>query len=387
MFQSMTRRATLRLLTIASVTALFGCNQKTEVRPAAPLAITTPATPSTASAGATAGPLKIGFVYVGPVGDAGWTYTHDLGRKALEAQFGDKIKTTFVENVPEGADAERVFRDLAAQGNTLIFGTSPGYMESLLKVAKDFPAVRFQYAAGVKTADTVGVYDARTYEGAYLAGVIAGKVTKSAKLGVVASNPIPEVLRDINAFTLGAQSSNPQISTRVAWVNKSFDPAKERDAALGLIAQGADVLIQTTDSPATMQAAEEKGVAAFGWNSDMTKIGPKAHLASSTINWTPYYTKVVNEMLAGKLKSDDSWWGIKEGAIAIVSLNPDVPADVKALLDEKTAAIKGGTLNPFQGPIVDQAGKKVRAAGKSMDSNDLRGMNFYVKGVEGALPK
>ncbi len=387
MFESITKRATLRLLAIASAIALFGCSQKTEVKPATPAAPPVVVASAIGSAGTTAGPLKIGFVYVGPVGDAGWAYAHDLGRKALEAEFGDKIKTTFVENVPEGADAERVFRDLAAQGNALIFGTSPGYMEPLLKVAKDFPAVRFQYAAGVKTANTVGVYDARTYEGAYLAGVIAGKVSKSAKLGVVASNPIPEVFRDINAFTLGAQSSNPKISTRVVWVNKSFDPAKERDAALALIAQGADVLIQTTDSPATLQAAEEKGVAAFGWNSDMTKIGPKAHLASSVINWSPYYTKVVNDMLAGTLKSEDSWWGIKEGAIAIVGLNPDVSTDVKTLLDEKTAAIKGGTLDPFQGPIVDQAGKKVLSAGKTMVPKELLNMNFYVKGVEGTPPK
>ena len=383
--ESVTRRATLRLLTLALTAALFGCSQKEEVKvvPAAtpaPAAVVTPAV-------ATGGPLKIGFVYVGPVGDAGWTYAHDLGRKALEAQFGDKIKTTFVENVPEGADAERVFRDLAAQGNTLIFGTTFGYMEPMLKVAKDFPAVKFQHATGFKTAENLGVYDAHTYEGAYLAGVVAGKMSKTGKLGVVASIPIPEVIRNINAFTLGAQSSNPKISTRVVWINKWFDPGKEREGALALIGQGVDVLIQNTDSPATLQAAEEKGVYAFGWDSDMSKIGPKAHLASATINWAPYYTKVVSDMLAGTFKSEDNWWGVKEDAIIMASPNPDLPPEVKALLDEKTAAIKAGTLIPFHGPIIDQSGKKILPADKAMEVKDMKGMNFYVKGVEGMIPK
>ena len=374
------RRMSLRLLTLAAAVSLLGCSPKSDTGTAA-------ATSQPAAAAAVGGPLKIGFVYIGPVGDAGWTYAHDLGRKAIEKQFGDKVKTTFVENVAEGADSERVFRDLAAQGNTLIFGTTFGYMEPMLKVAKDFPAVNFQHATGYKTAANMGVYDAHTYEGAYLAGVVAGKMTKSGKLGVVASIPIPEVIRNINAFTLGAQSSNPAVTTRVVWINKWFDPGKEREGALALIGQGVDVLIQNTDSPATLQAAEEKGVYAFGWDSDMSKVGPKAHLASAAIDWAPYYTKVVTEALAGPVKSADSWWGVKEGAIVMASINASLPADVRSLLDQKTAAIKDGTLTPFQGPVVDQAGKEVVAAGQTMAIKDMKGLNYYVKGVDGAIPK
>jgi basic membrane protein A len=374
------RRMSLRLLTLAAAMSVLGCSPKSET---ATVVATTPAVVPAALAG----PLKIGFVYVGPVGDAGWTYAHDLGRKAIEKEFGDKVKTTFVENVAEGADSERVFRDLAAQGNTLIFGTTFGYMEPMLKVAKDFPAVNFQHATGYKTAVNMGVYDAHTYEGAYLAGVVAGKMTKSGKLGVVASIPIPEVIRNINAFTLGAQSSNPAVTTRVVWINKWFDPGKEREGALALIGQGVDVLIQNTDSPATLQAAEEKGVYAFGWDSDMSKVGPKAHLASAAIDWAPYYTKVVTEALAGPVKSADSWWGVKEGAIVMASINPALPADVRTLLDQKTAAIRDGTLTPFQGPIVDQAGKEVVATGQTMAIKDMKGLSYYVNGVDGAIPK
>ncbi|MDY7574314.1 BMP family ABC transporter substrate-binding protein [Actimicrobium sp. CCI2.3] len=374
------RRMSLRVLALAVAIPVLGCSPKIET---GTVAATTPA----AVPVAVTGPLKIGFVYVGPVGNAGWTYAHDLGRKAIEKEFGDKVKTTFVENVAEGADAERVFRDLAAQGNTLIFGTTFGYMEPMLKVAKDFPAVNFQHATGYKTAANMGVYDAHTYEGAYLAGVVAGKMTKSGKLGVVASIPIPEVIRNINAFTLGAQSSNPAISTRVVWINKWFDPGKEREGALALIGQGVDVLIQNTDSPATLQAAEEKGVHAFGWDSDMSKIGPKSHLASATIDWSPYYKKVVTEALAGSVKSADSWWGVKEGAIVMASINAALPADVRTLLEQKTAAISDGTLTPFQGPIMDQAGKEVVAAGQTMAIKDMKGLRYYVKGVDGAMPK
>lgn len=382
MFAFVTKRAMLPTLILASSLALFGCGQKEEAKPAAsaPAASVPAAAPS-------AGPLKIAFVYVGPVGDAGWSYAHDLGRKALEAQFGDKIKTSFVENVPEGADAERVFRDLATQGNQVIFGTSFGYMEAMLKVAKDFPAVKFEHATGYKTTPNLGAYETRTYEGAYLAGIVAGKMTKSNKLGVIGSIPIPEVIRNIDAFTLGAQTVNPKITTRVVWVNKWFDPGKEREGALALIGQGVDVLIQNTDSPATLQAAEEKGVLAFGWDSDMSTFGPKAHLASAASDWAPYYKKVVSDVLGGTWKTDDIWWGVKEDSIKMASPNPSLPADVKKLLDEKTAAIKEGKLHPFQGPVADQGGKEVVAAGKALEGKELKGINFYVKGVDGSIPK
>ena len=372
---------TLPMLSLACALALAGCGQKQ-----APKAAAAPAASVPAAAAGTA-PLKVGFVYIGPVGDAGWTYAHDQGRKAIEAKFGDKVKTTFIENVPEGADAERVFRDLAAQGNQVIFGTTFGYMEPMLKVAKDFPNVKFEHATGYKAAPNMSTYDARTYEGAYLAGVAAGKMTKTGKLGVVASIPIPEVIRNINAFTLGAQSVNPAVTTRAVWINKWFDPGKEREGALALIGQGADVLIQNTDSPAPLQAAEEKGVMGFGWDSDMSKFGPKAHLGSAAINWVPYYTRVVDAALAGNWKSGDTWWGAKDGAISIVAPGTALPADVKTLLDERSAALKGGTLHPFTGPMRDQTGKEVLAAGKSMEDKDLKAMNYFVKGVDGSIPK
>ena len=333
-------------------------------------------------------PLKAGFVYIGPTGDHGWTYSHDVGRKALEAQGGGKVQTTFVENVPETADSERVFRDLAQKGNKVIFGTSFGYMNQMAKVAKAFPNTIFMHATGYKTAANMGVYDVRTYEGAYMLGVVAGKMSKGNKLGVVASIPIPEVIRNINAFTLGARSVNPAITTRAIWVNSWFDPGKEREAALTLIGQGVDVLIQNTDSPATIQAAEEKGVYAFGWDSDMSQHGPKAHLASAAINWAPYYIKTVHDVMDGKWQSGPgAWWGVREGAISLVSLNPALPAEVKQLVEQKTAALKEGKLHPFQGPVLDQEGKEKVASGKTMSDEEMRGLNWYVKGVEGAIPK
>jgi simple sugar transport system substrate-binding protein len=257
----------------------------------------------------------------------------------------------------------------------------------MLKVAKSYPNVKFEHATGYKTAANMSIYDSRTYEGAYLAGVVAGKMTKSNKLGVVASIPIPEVIRNINAFTLGAQSVNPKISTRTVWINKWFDPGKEREGALALIGQGVDVLIQNTDSPAPLQAAEEKGVMGFGWDSDMSKFGPKAHLGSATINWGPYYTKVVGDVLAGNWKTSETWWGVKDGAIAMASLNSSLPDEVKKVLEERVTGLKEGKLHPFQGPIQDQSGKEVVPAGKTMEDKDLKLLNFYVKGVEGSIPK
>jgi simple sugar transport system substrate-binding protein len=257
----------------------------------------------------------------------------------------------------------------------------------MLKVAKEFPDVKFEHATGYKTAANMAIYDARTYEGAYLAGVIAGKMTKSNQLGVVASVAIPEVIRNINAYTLGAQSVNPKVVTRTVWINKWFDPGKEREGALALIGQGVDVLIQNTDSSAPLQAAQEKGVMGFGWDSDMSRYGPSAHLASAAVNWAPYYTKVVGSILNGSWQSGATWWGVKEGAIEMVAPNTSLPEDVKARLAERTAALKEGKLHPFQGPIIDQGGKTIVAAGAVMADQDLKKMNFFVKGVEGSIPQ
>ncbi|WP_211443109.1 BMP family ABC transporter substrate-binding protein [Collimonas humicola] len=374
------RRASLAMLAALTAATLIGCGKKEEA--AAPAAA-----PSSAPAPAKAEPLKVAFVYIGPVGDAGWTFAHDKGRKAVDEKFGDKVKTSFVENVPESAaDAERVFRQLAVDGNKLIFGTSFGYMEAMLKVAKEFPDVKFEHATGFKTADNLAQYDVRTYEGAYLAGVVAGKISKSGKLGVVASVPIPEVIRNIDAFTIGARSVNPKATTRVVWVNKWFDPGKEREAATTLIGQGVDVLMQNTDSAAVVQTAQEKGVAAFGWDSDMTSFGPKAHQAASMINWGVYYTKRVGEVLDGSWKTSTSWIGLKDDGIDLGAFNADLPADVKALVAERKKAIVDGSAPIWKGPVVDNTGKEQVAKDAVADDGFLHGIKFYVQGVEGKVP-
>jgi basic membrane protein A len=380
------KRSLLRvaaLTAVASAAALVGCGKKEEPAPA-------PAPAPVASAPAPAPkpePLKIGFAYVGPVGDGGWTFAHDNGRKALEKEFGDKIATSFVENVPESADAERVIRDMAGQGNKLIFGTTFGYMEPMLKVAADLKDVKFEHATGYKQAENMRTYDSRTYEGAYMAGVIAGAMTKSNTLGVVASIPIPEVIRNINSFTLGAQSTNPKVKTKVVWVNGWFDPPKETEAATSLINGGADVLFQNTDSPAVLKTAEAKGKRAFGWDSDMTAYGPKAHLASAVINWGPYYIKATKEALDGSWKGGTAaWWGVKEGAIDIVSIAEDVPAETKAKVEEVKKGLTDGSFVIWKGPIKDNVGKEQLAKDAVADDKFLGGLSFYVKGVEGKIP-
>jgi basic membrane protein A len=297
------------------------------------------------------------------------------------------VQTSFVENVPESADAERVIRDMVGQGNKLIFGTTFGYMEPMLKVAADSKDVKFEHATGYKQAENMRTYDSRTYEGAYMAGVIAGKMTKSNTLGVVASIPIPEVIRNINSFTMGAQSSNPKVKTKVVWVNEWFNPPKETEAATSLINGGADVLFQNTDSPAVLKTAQDKGKRAFGWDSDMTAYGPKAHLASAIINWTPYYIKATQEALEGKWTGGSAaWWGVKEGAIDIVSIAEDVPADTKAKVEEVKKGLKEGNFAIWKGPILDNTGKEVLKKDEVADDKFLGGINFYVKGVEGKVP-
>jgi simple sugar transport system substrate-binding protein len=305
----------------------------------------------------------------------------------MEKHFGDKVQTSFVENVPEAADAERVFRDMASQGNKLIFGTTFGYMEPMLKVAADTPDVKFEHATGYKQAPNMRTYDSRTYEGAYMAGVIAGGMTKTNTIGVVGSIPIPEVIRNINSFTLGAQSVNPKVKTKVVWVNEWFNPPKETEAAQSLINGGADVLMQNTDSPAVLQTAEKAGKYAFGWDSDMTAYGPKAHLGSAVINWAPYYIKATKEALDGSWKGGTgSWWGVKEGAIDFVSISDKVPADLKAKVETVKAGLKDGTFEIWKGPIMGADGKEVLAKDAVADDKFLGGVNFYVKGVEGKVP-
>jgi simple sugar transport system substrate-binding protein len=375
MMKLFSKRSLLALAAVGTLSvALVGCGKKE-------------APPAPAAAAPKAEPLKAAWVYVGPVGDAGWTFAHDLGRKAVEAEYGDKLKTTFVEKVPEGPDAERVIRDLAQQGNKIIFATSFGYMEPMLKVAKDFPDVKFEHATGYKMADNMRVYDARFYQDTYLAGIIAGKMTKTNTLGFVGSFPIPEVLRNINAFTLGAQSVNPKIKTKVVWVSTWFDPPKESEAAQTLINGGADVLLQNTDSTAVLQTADKAGKYAFGWDSDMSAFGGKAHLGSAIVDWSNYYKKSIKEVMDGSWKGNTvTRWGVAEGQNDLVKIPDVVPADVKAKVDELKAGMKAGTFEVFTGPILDNTGKERLAKGNAADDEWRGKIDFYVKGVEGKIP-
>jgi len=372
-------------LLVGALVAAVGCSKK-EPAPGGAASGSAPTGQPAAKPEAKLEPLKVAFAYVGPVGDAGWTFAHDKARKAVEAEFGGKVTTTYVENVPEAADAERVLRDMVAQGARLVFGTTFGYMEPMRKVAAESPEIKFEHATGYKTAANLRTYDARTYEGAYLVGVIAGGMTKTNVLGVVASVPIPEVIRNIDSFTLGAQSVNPAVTTRVVWVNKWFDPPKEGESAQALLDGGADVLMQNTDSSAVLQTAQKAGKFGFGWDSDMSKYGPSAHLGSAVIDWSPYYKKAVKDVLDGTWKTEQTWWGVKQGAIDVVAISDKVPA---AIRDKVAAAKKGladGSFAIWTGPIVDQAGKQVLAASQVAGDDFLHGINFYVKGVQGQLP-
>ena len=333
-------------------------------------------------------PIKVAFVYVDPVGDTGWSYQHDLARRELERILGPRVKTTFVESVPASADAERVIRQLAVAGNQLIFTTSFGYMEPTLRVARLFPKVKFEHASGYKTAPNMVTYEARFYEGAYLLGVLAGRSTKSNVLGIVGSFPIPEVIRNIDAFTLGARSVNPRITTKVIWVDTWYDPGKERQAAEALIAQGADVLSQNTDSPAVVQVAEQRGVHAFGWDSDMSKYGPHAQLTANTENWADYTIEEVRRALAGTWTGGrQTAYGIKEKMVMLTPLNESVPADVAQVFEDRRRDIVDGKLQPFAGPLKDNTGAVRLAAGSVLTHDQLMSINWYVDGVDGSIPK
>jgi basic membrane protein A and related proteins len=330
---------------------------------------------------------KAAFVYIGPTSDHGWTYAHDQGRIKAEKVLAGKFKTSFIENVPETADAERVLRNLAQQKNKVIFATSFGYMNAMEKVAKQFPNTIFMHATGYKQGKNLGVYEIRTYEGAYMLGVVAGQKTKTDTIGVVGSFPIPEVVRNINAYTLGAQSVNPKVKTKVVWVNSWYNPGKEREAALALISQKADVLMQNTDSPAIVQAAQQKGVYAFGWNSDMTKFGPKAHLAAAALHWERIYEPVLKQVASNTWKPSAIKYGVKQGAVNIENFGPSTDAATRTKALQVRDQLHAGTLNPWAGPILKQDGSVIVAKGKSLTDDDLSKMNYYVKGVDGALPK
>jgi len=330
--------------------------------------------------------LKVGFIGVGPIGDLGWTFQHDVGRQAMVKALGDKVDTTFVENVPEGADAERAIEQLARTGHKLIFTTSFGFMDPTIKVAAKYPNAFFEHCTGFKRAANVSTYAARFYEGRYIQGQIAAKMSKTGVIGYIVSFPIPEVISGINSTMLGAQSINPNMKIKIVWVNSWFDPPKEADAAKALVDQGADILTQHTDSPAAMQIAEQRGIHAFGQSSDMIKFGPKAQLTADTDYWGNYYTERAQAVLDGKWKSEDTWGGLKAGMV-VMSPYTNMPDDVKKMAMETEAAIKGGTLHPFKCPVVDQDGKTIECKGGThLDDGQILSMNFYVKGIDDKVP-
>lgn len=331
-------------------------------------------------------PLKVGFVFVSPIGEAGWTYQHNQGRLALEQALGSRVQTTVVESVAEGPDSERVMRELASSGHQLIFATSFGYLEPALRVAAEFPGVKFEHAGGYKTSPSLNTYNARYYEGRYLAGLLAGHASKRGVAGYVAGFPVPEVVQGINAFTLGMRAVNPKATVRVLWLNTWFDPGREREAALSLIGQGADVLTNHSASPAVALTAEEKGVKLLAYQSDMHKFAPKAQLASVTHHWGGYYTAVANNVLAGTWQPKPVWGGLKEGFVQLSALSPALPQAAVQAVDKRRADIVAGRFAPFSGRLVDQQGQ-VRQSTGALTDLQITTMDWFVEGVVGSLPK
>jgi simple sugar transport system substrate-binding protein len=339
-----------------------------------------------AAGAANAEPLKACWVYVGPHNDGGYSEQHDIGRQDVAKALGDKVDAaTYIENVSE-SDSERPIRELAQKGCKIIFTTSFGFMESTVKVAKDFPDVKFEHATGFQTAPNVATYNIRWYEGRYVMGQIAAKISKKGVAGYIVSFPIPEVVMGIDAFMLGAQSVNPDFKVKIVWVNSWFDPAKEGDAANVLINQGVDILVQHTDSPAPMQAAEKAGIHAFGQSADMSEFGPKSHLASLIDNWGPYYVREVQAVLDGTWATHQAWEGFKTNLVEVAPLT-NMPDDVKAAAEDAIAKIKSGDLQPFKGPIYKQDGSVGVEDGKVIDDGTLLGLNWYVKGIDDKLPQ
>ncbi len=336
-------------------------------------------------------PLVVGFVYVSPIGEAGWTWQHELGRRELERALGPRVKTVFVEAVAEGADSERVMRDLvASQGAKLVFATSFGYLEPALRVAAEFPAAKFEHAGGYKSAPNLATYDARYYEARWLAGWLAGQTSKAGVAGYVAGFPVPEVVQGINAFTLGMRAANPRAQVRVLWLNAWFDPAKERDAAQALIDQGADVLTHHSGSPAVAQTAQAnfkaKGVRVVPYPSDMRAFAPDAQLAAIEHRWGRFYTRVAESVLAGTWKAEPVWGGIAGGMVDIAVLDPALPAGTRSGVLARREAIVAGTLKPFAAPLRDNAGG-LRLASGSLDDAQIKAMDWFVEGVIGSVPK
>ncbi|MDR5693803.1 MAG: BMP family ABC transporter substrate-binding protein [Armatimonadota bacterium] len=331
------------------------------------------------------GKLRAAFVYVGPVGDAGWTYAHDQGRRCAEKQVKG-VETTYVENVSE-ADAERVIVDLARRGYKVIFTTSYGYMDATIAAARRFPNTIFEHASGFKRAKNVGTYFGRIEQARYLTGLVAGKMTKTHLIGYVAAHPIPEVVRGINSFTLGVRAVNPKAKVHVVWTNTWYDPGTEREAAESLLNLGADVLAQHQDSPAAVQAASKRGKYAIGYHSDMSKFGGRNHLTAAVWNWCPLYVYILEHVRAGTWKSEDLWWGMGRGVVDIAPFSPLVPASVRQLVEARRKAIVQGKFDIFAGPIKDQEGRVRIPQGSRLSDEQQLSMDWFVEGVVGQIPK
>jgi basic membrane protein A len=372
------RKLLTLIMALFMTVALTACNdtaerpgEKTEAAPKAEVTTETPAEK----------PMKVGFVYISPVGDAGYSFAHDKGRQMVAEMPG--VETSFVESVPEGPDSERVILNMARKDYNIIFATSFGYMDPMLKVAKDFPDTVFMHCSGYKTAPNAGNYFGRMYQARYLTGIVAGAMSKSNKLGYVAAFPIPEVIRGINAFTLGAQSVNPDVEVRVVWTKTWYDPATEKEAAKSLLDVGCDVIAQHQDSPGPQEAAQERGVYSIGYNSDMTNFAPKAHLTSAVWNWGVLYKHVIDQVRAGTWKSEQLWWGIDKGIVDIAPYGPMVTEEVKQKVESAKAQMLAGELAVFAGPVLDQSGTTKVEKGKALGDPELLGMTWFVKGVVG----
>jgi basic membrane protein A len=331
--------------------------------------------------------FKAAFIYVGPIADLGWSQEHDRGRKMLDQEFGGRVKSTYIESVPEGPDAARVIRQYAQQGYKVIFATSFGYMDPMLEVARDFPDTYFEHCSGFKTAPNMSTYFGRMYQPRYLSGIVAGEMTKSNIIGYAAAFPIPEVIRGINAFTLGARSVNPEAQVRVVWTNTWFDPVKEREAAVALLDAGADIIAQHQDTTEPQKAAQERGLLSIGYDSDMRGFVGDSVLVSPIWNWGAYYVDTVKTILNGTWKTHQYWGGLKEGIVELSEFSPKVPQAVKDMVLAKQQAILNGSWDVFYGPIKDQSGKEVVAAGSKMSDGDMLNMGFFVEGVIGKAGK
>jgi basic membrane protein A len=382
------KRITLLSALVALALTAAACGGGQAAGPAGSEAAEGGASGGGASAGATAGePLKVAFVYVGPVGDAGWTYRHDVGRQELEEALGDRVETTFVESVPEGPQSERTFEDLARQGNKLIFGTSFGYMDPMMAVAEKFPDVVFEHATGFKTAENLGTYFGAAEEGRYLEGMAAGAASESGKLGYVAAFPIPEVLRGINAYTLGARSVNPDATVRVVWTSTWFGPEIEKQAAESLLDAGVDVIGQHQDTPAPGEAAQAAGAKWTGYNSDMEEFAPEAWLTATQWDWGPHYIDTAEKVLDGSWESTQYYGNMADGLVTLAPFGQSVGDDIRAQIEERMAELRDGEFAPFTGPVNDQSGEERIAEGEQPPLEDLLSMDYFVEGVDGEIPE